>query len=98
MVPIMSILIWDIKLFYFVKIKIVLFNFCHLIPSINLINFLSIKTCENFKIQKNSKMSIQRLLSVTIKPDIQAINPDGPRKKRRSSINTDKKRVYQSIN
>ena len=31
-------------------------------------------------------MSNQRLLSVTIKPEVQAINPDGPRKKIHQSI------------
>ena len=31
-------------------------------------------------------MSNQRLLSATIKPEVQAINPDGPRKKIHQSI------------
>ena len=39
-------------------------------------------------------MSNQRLLSATIKPEVQAINPDGPRKKIRESIQIKK---YQSI-
>ena len=39
-------------------------------------------------------MSNQRLLSATIKPEVQAINPDGPRKKIHQSIQIKK---YQSI-
>ena len=41
-------------------------------------------------------MSNQRLLSATIKPEVQAINPDGPRKKIRESIQL-KKYINQSI-
>ena len=41
-------------------------------------------------------MSNQRLLSATIKPEVQAINPDGPRKKIRESIQI-KKYINQSV-
>ena len=41
-------------------------------------------------------MSNQRLLSATIKPEVQAINPDGPRKKIHQSIQI-KKYINQSV-
>ena len=41
-------------------------------------------------------MSNQRLLSATIKPEVQAINPDGPRKKIHQSIQI-KKSINQSV-
>ena len=40
-------------------------------------------------------MSNQRLLSVTIKPEVQAINPDGPCKKIHQSMQI--KSINQSI-
>ena len=42
-------------------------------------------------------MSNQRLLSITIKSEVQAINPDGPRKKIHQSIQIKKESINQLI-
>ena len=42
-------------------------------------------------------MSNHRLLSVAINPDVQAINPDGPRKKIHQYIQMKKESINQSI-